>query len=339
MILDGGYSAVTRVDDPSAIGEARRTAVALARALDFGDTDRENVSIVATEMATNLVKHGGGGEIVTRLFERAGAAAIELVALDTGPGMSNVAACFADGFSTAGSPGTGLGAISRLATEVDVSTAPGCGTALVARLWSTKSVDRSGPRIGAVCLPKRGEEACGDAWMFSGDDERAVVMVADGLGHGPLAAAASVAAVEAFRGNVARAPGAILEAAHGALRSTRGAAVAVAEIDFGARAVRFAGVGNIAGAVVALGGSRQMVSHNGTVGAEARRVQEFVYPFPAGARLVLHSDGLGSQWRIESYPGLLRRDPSLVAGTLYRDFARGRDDVTVFVLAESEEAA
>jgi len=54
--------------------------------------------------------------------------------------------------------------------------------------------------------------------------------------------------------------------------------------------------------------------------------------------LVLHSDGLVSHWSLDAYPGLAARDPSLIAGILYRDFTRGRDDVTV-VVAKAEEAA
>jgi hypothetical protein len=48
----------------------------------------------------------------------------------------------------------------------------------------------------------------------------------------------------------------------------------------------------------------------------------------------MHSDGLGMQWRIERYPGLINKHPSLIAGILYRDFQRGRDDVIVLVARE-----
>ena len=78
-----------------------------------------------------------------------------------------------------------------------------------------------------------------------------------------------------------------------------------------------------------------MVSHNGTVGHVTRKVQEFVYPWLPGALVIMHSDGLGTQWSLERYPGLALRDPALIAGVLYRDFQRGRDDVTVLVAREA----
>jgi hypothetical protein len=79
-----------------------------------------------------------------------------------------------------------------------------------------------------------------------------------------------------------------------------------------------------------------MVSYNGTVGHEVRKIQEFTYQWPQQGLLVMHSDGLKTQWRLDRYPGLMHKHPSLIAGVLYRDFNRGRDDVTVLVAREEE---
>jgi hypothetical protein len=105
-------------------------------------------------------------------------------------------------------------------------------------------------------------------------------------------------------------------------------------VDFATEELRYVGVGNIAGTVYADGVSRSAISHNGTLGHGVRKIQEFSYHFPRGAALVMHSDGLATQWRLEQYPGLAVRSPGLIAGVLYRDFKRGRDDVTVIVLRE-----
>ena len=96
--------------------------------------------------------------------------------------------------------------------------------------------------------------------------------------------------------------------------------------------MRYAGLGNIAGAIVGDAPVRHMVSHNGTAGHEARKFEEFTYPWPEGALVVVHSDGLATHWDLGRYPGLMQREPSLVAGVLYRDFSRRRDDVTVVVV-------
>jgi hypothetical protein len=156
-------------------------------------------------------------------------------------------------------------------------------------------------------------------------------MVADGLGHGPEAAKASNTAVDLLAISPALAPMALIQVAHDSLHSTRGAAVAVAELDLERSLVKFAGIGNIAGTIFAADKSRHLASYNGTVGHEMRKIQEFTYPWSADALLVLHSDGLGTHWDLDAYPGLAARHPSLIAGVLYRDFNRGRDDVTVLV--------
>jgi anti-sigma regulatory factor (Ser/Thr protein kinase) len=318
------------VTEASQVGEARRAAAALTARLGFGETEAGKVAIVVTEAAGNLVKHARGGEILLRSLERDGVAGLEILALDRGPGMTDVGRCFRDGFSTAGTPGTGLGAIRRLSSFADIHSTLPTGTALLARLWSGPAPGPpAGLRVGAVTVPVAGEEVCGDAWAVEQDAGRTVLLVVDGLGHGPCAADAARDAVRVFRENASLAPAEILRAIHLALRSTRGAAVAVAAVDLTEETVHYAGVGNIAGTILSGGAMRSLVSHNGTVGHEARKFQEFAYPFPADATLVMHSDGLASRWGLEPYPGLALRDPALIAGVLYRDFRRGRDDVTV----------
>lgn len=325
------------ITEPSHVGEARRMAMAIATDLGFNETDRGKVGIVVTEVANNLVNHAKDGELLLRSLQRDQISGLEILALDSGPGMVNVSECLRDGFSTKGTPGTGLGAIARLSAFFDIHSVPEVGTAIVAHLWSKPLPTQrlAALEIGVVCLPKLGETVCGDAWAVKQESGRNLIIVADGLGHGPLAAEASQKAVQVFQENSRLAPKQILEAVHDALRSTRGAAVAIALIDVNQQQVRFAGVGNIAGSVITASESRSMVSYNGIVGYQVRKIQEFVYPSPHGAMLILHSDGLATQWRVDRYPGLAASHPSLIAGVLYRDFKRSRDDVTVLVTRQA----
>jgi anti-sigma regulatory factor (Ser/Thr protein kinase) len=324
------------VTEPSQVGEARRAAAALAARLGFGEEEAGKVALVVTEAATNLVKHANAGVILLRPLEQGGTPGVEILALDKGPGMADVNRCLRDGFSSAGTPGTGLGAITRLAAFADIHSVPEKGTALLARLWSRPPAEAAGLRVGAVCLPVSGEVVCGDAWAVAQDAGRALVLVADGLGHGPSAAAAAQEAVRVFRDNAGGAPAEILQAIHLALRSTRGAAAAVAAVDLAGGTLAYAGVGNISGMILEPQGGRSLVSHNGTLGHAARTFQEFAYPFAEHATLVMHSDGLLSRWALDAYPGLSRRDPALLAGVLYRDFRRGRDDVTVLAVSRAD---
>jgi anti-sigma regulatory factor (Ser/Thr protein kinase) len=323
------------ITEQSQTGEARRAALALASRLGFKETERGKVGIVVTEVANNLMQHASGGTVLLRAIEHQPTIGIEILALDKGAGMVDVEECLRDGFSTAGTAGNGLGAIRRLSNVFEIYSTPGTGTAILSHLWAGSHPSYSAAElpleVGVVCLPKRGEEVSGDAWSCQLDRHRGLLLVSDGLGHGPAAASASSEAVRIFQEQQHRSPQAIIEAAHAALRSTRGAALGIAEIDFEQPSVRFAGIGNIAASISSFTEHHNLVSHNGTVGHEVRKIQEFSYPWYANGLFIMHSDGLGTQWKLERYPGLSQKHPSLIAGVLYRDFNRERDDVTVLV--------
>jgi anti-sigma regulatory factor (Ser/Thr protein kinase) len=313
------------VDDPSRVAEIRRAATAIAREEGLHETLVGHVALVATEVCTNLLKHATNGEVFLSALSDRSEPGIEILAVDRGPGMTDVARCLADGYSSAKTSGTGLGAIARLSQEFDIYSEQGRGTVLVARIHGPK-VART--RIGAVLKPITGEEVCGDAWAFSKRQDGLNLIVADGLGHGPLAARASAEAIAAFRRSGEMAPTAVLQEVHRALRGTRGAAVAVASVDQAGSKVRYAGIGNIGGVLAGVGKPLLMISHNGTAGYHSPRLQEFSYPLPEEALIVLHSDGLHTSWNLDGYPGLRRCDPSLIAGVLYRDFTRHRDSTS-----------
>ena len=322
--------------DPSGPGEVRRVAAALAARMGCGEADVGRVRLVATEAATNVVKHGHGGELLLHGARDGYAWAVTLVALDRGPGLRDVPACFRDGMSTAGSPGTGLGAIRRLSTVFDLHSSP-AGTVLFAELRDGGRRPPDRYEIGTIRVPYPGEPVCGDdVAVVSTDDGRCFVLVADGLGHGLAAAEAAEEATRLFRTSPGAGPVAVVEMLHDGLRSTRGAAAAAAEIDTRHRLVRFAGIGNIAASVQFDATLRSLVSHHGTLGHRVERVQEFTYPFPERALLVIHSDGLSARWDLSAYPGLASRHAMVVAGVLYRDFARRTDDASVVVVREAQ---
>lgn len=325
------------VEETSITAEARRTAREMALDLGMDESGAERVAIVATEACTNLLKHAGGGQILlqTAAEESNSVPFLELLAVDQGPGMSNLDNCLRDGYSTGSSPGEGLGAIQRMSKQSDIYTLPGKGTAVLARWWSLPNGWRpaSGLRMGAVNVPMPGEEVCGDSWGFARDDQDLVLVVADGLGHGVEARVASAEAIRQLYEHPDLAPKALLAWIHQALRSTRGAAVAVARIDRVRGKLTFAGLGNISARIYAGSeGKQNLVSLNGTAGHQCDRIMEFSYSWPEDGMLVLHSDGLSTSTGLESYPGLAARDPALIAGVLYRDFCRGRDDATVVVV-------
>jgi hypothetical protein len=174
-----------------------------------------------------------------------------------------------------------------------------------------------------------GESESGLAWVCARAGCVISILIADVLGHGGDSAIAANTAVRELRGGLD--PAFQLERIHGALQSTRGAAAAVARIDLAGGRVDYAGVGNIAGTIVEGAQTRSLVSMPGILGHRLPRIKAFTYELPPGALLVMHSDGVRSGWELSSYPGLLLRDPLVIASVLIRDFERGRDDVGVVV--------
>jgi anti-sigma regulatory factor (Ser/Thr protein kinase) len=320
------------VEDTSQVSAARRVAGDLAWALGFDEAARGRVALAVTEAATNLLKHAGRGELLLGTSRVDGQSCVEILALDRGPGMGNVDRCFQDGYSTAGSAGTGLGAVRRLSRAVDIYSRPG-GTALLMRVGPAAVPGRSiaATLIDGLSVARAGESECGDAWDEEVRAGVLTVLVADGLGHGAGAAEAARECVRAFRRYAGTPPGARVECLHAALRGTRGAAVAVAEVDPGRRLVRFAGLGNITASVYDAGPVRHLVSGHGTAGHAVTRITEYTYPWPPRGVLVMHSDGVATLRDLGLYPGLMERDPGVIAGVLYRDFSRRRDDATVVV--------
>jgi anti-sigma regulatory factor (Ser/Thr protein kinase) len=324
---------VVTVADQSQIGEARRAVSALSMELGFDEHAAGRIAIVVTELATNIARHGRGGQLfVRRVDSNTG---LEIIAVDKGPGIGNVERAIRDGYSTAGTPGKGLGAVRRLSDTFDIYSQPGKGTAVLAIMRGLRisNVASANPvlELGVICVPAPGERVCGDAWIVAAGKDGPSIVIVDGLGHGEPAHEAAIAGIEVCQRSAGASPGELISRMHQALRSTRGAAAAVAEWNGRAGMVRFAGAGNISCSISSANGSRSLASMNGTVGFEMRRVQEFAQSVDAGSMLVMHSDGVNTRWRLDQYPGLRERHPALAAALLYRDFVRGRDDATVVV--------
>lgn len=314
----------------SDIAAARRTSQRMAQHQGFDDTRAGQLAIVVTELATNMLKHAGEGRMLLSYAYGGDALGIDVLGYDRGPGIGNLAMALRDGSSSAGTAGTGLGALRRLSNQFDVYAPRGGGAVFFMRLWAGAPPDKQ-QQSGGVCLPLAGETESGDAWAVARQRHEIALMMVDGLGHGPEAAKAAKAAVDALALQPGLRPAEQVEVCHTALRPTRGAALAVALLDPGKRQLRFAGVGNIGACIVDGGPRRQLVSHNGIVGHNMRKVQEFTLPCEPGALVILASDGITTQWDLDQHPGLVACDPAIIAAVLLRDYARGRDDASVLV--------
>lgn len=318
------------VVEVSQVGEARRAAVKLAEAAGLSEVRRAEVGIVASELATNLARYGRNGRLLLQLLQPCTGPCIELVAVDEGPGIHDLQRCLQDGYSTGGSAGTGLGAVRRLSAEFDLYSTEPAGTVVLSRIGAGPSSTCSF-QWAALSTPAPNEQVCGDIWRVAERDGEVAVMVADGLGHGPLAAEAALLAADSFEQRAFDGPGAFCDRVHAALSGSRGAALAAAHVTTSA-VLRYAGVGNISGSIVDHQGSRGLFSQNGTAGVQTRSSQQFDYAWSDRSLLIMHSDGLTNRWSLASYDGLSSKHPAIIAAVLHRDHLRGRDDATIVVV-------
>ncbi|MEU0594251.1 anti-sigma regulatory factor [Streptomyces ardesiacus] len=339
------------VHDSTRVRDARVAAEHAAALAGLDEQRTSTAALVATELATNLLKHAGGGQVLIDVVAppflpagREAAPRVQIATVDHGPGIADVPAALRDGFTTTGSLGAGLGTCARLADDFDLHSVPGRGTVVVARVGAVSGARTvgSGPadrlRAGGVNVPFGGAEYSGDAWAWVRDGDLVTLMLADGLGHGPEAARASAAAVEALRASAGLPPAEVVRRLDRALSGTRGAAVAVAQVDARAGVLRFTGVGNIGARLCEGGAWRHLVSRPGIVGTHRpTTLREEETAWADDRVLVLHSDGLPSRWTPTSDTCRTGADPAVTAAVTIRDASSParpvRDDTAVAVLA------
>ncbi|MCB0950614.1 MAG: SpoIIE family protein phosphatase [Mycobacterium sp.] len=318
------------IDVPEDVGALRRAVAHLATP---GSVRPGEAELVATELGTNLLRHAAPGGYV---LYRQTAHGIEFLSVDSGPGMAPhrpSGAAATPVRPASGGLSAGLAGIRRMSAEYDCYSSS-TGTVVLARLGGTRAPNGRW-RHGGVNTPLGGAGPSGDAWAVTGQ-ERLAVLVVDGLGHGEEAAVAAGAAVKSFEQRAVTDPAAVLPRANEAMRGTRGGVAGACVIDPVAGRLTFAGVGNIAGAVVRGDDKQHLVSHPGTLGTQLS-VPNFRtrhYRWSPGATMIMSSDGIRAGWTLSDYPGLTRRDPAVVAAVLHRDFARATDDATVLVVQD-----
>lgn len=318
------------IEDRSQVGQARRISFRISsEELGFSSDDAGRASLVAVEMATNILKHGQGGAILLETVT--GPSALRIVAIDRGPGVDNFDKARADGYSTAGSAGTGLGAIIRQSDHVDVYSRPGEGLCLTASLTRGRKAFTPHPWAGLITA-KPGHRHSGDAWAVRRTGDDFWLLLCDGLGHGEAAARAGAAVRDAFLAAPLDDPCDIVNLMDRAARGERGAAALIVKKPRnGADPILACGIGNIAAAVIDGAKVQRIISSGGVVGGGLRKVNAQSYENSERSAVFMATDGLKSIHDFKSKAALFARDPLTIASVLHRDYQRGTDDCGVLI--------
>lgn len=336
------------VDDSSQV-LLRSKLRAVSRRMGFADAVRERIELVCGEIITNQLKYAGRRGLV-QIWEQGNSefSALDLFALDYGPGIPNLPAALRDGYTTSGTMGKGLGAIQRLSAESEFYTlpqglsseSPWHGMAVWARFYVG---DKPPPRrfqCGYFVRAYQDDVYNGDCICVLPGEHNVKWVHADGLGHGKEAAEGLIGADKVLD-TVTPLDGTLQNLSR-RLRGGRGAVAMACEIDFNARKMRICGVGDM-GAFLICNGERRVLNFSpGVLGHEHRSFETTELPFPQQALLITASDGLRRTWGLSTYPGLWRLHPQLIALLLGNITTRNNDDKSILVMrttpAKDEES-
>ena len=324
---------VLRADDRSYFAILKKEIHSLATSAGFSEGRVGEIDIVVAEMASNLVKHAGGGQILVKLVEDQHRQGIEILSIDNGQGMNDITRMVSDGISTKNTLGHGLGAMKRLADVFQVFSLKDWGTIILVRMFNEELPFFRKPAVAevkAIVLPKPGEEKCGDGYKAIISKEFVKIFLGDGLGHGKEAAEAVEKAMESFESCPESDPVEIIRFISNEVRKTRGLVGTVAIFDLRRKAWKICGVGNIATRIISINSSKNYMTYNGIIGSNLPRTmntQEMQHE--KGHCLVMCSDGLKSRWDMIKYPSIIRYDLSILSAALWKDFARHTDDMSV----------
>ncbi|HKR13740.1 MAG TPA: ATP-binding SpoIIE family protein phosphatase [Pyrinomonadaceae bacterium] len=318
------------------IYEAQVAAREIATKVGFDPGIGEEIVLVATELATNLLRHAGPGDLLFRPLSENGRAGIQIESTDKGPGIGNVERAFADGYSTASGPGYGLGAVNRLMDELDISPSSedGIGAHITCRRWLRKAhapVVLNPFAIGVASRPHLLMPVNGDSFVVRQWGQKALVAVIDGLGHGPYAHRAAEVARQYVESHFDAPLSSIFTGVSRACIATRGVVMAAALFDGARERFSFASLGNVESRILKGSEEHKLPVTRGILGHTNKMPTVSECPWDPHSALVLHSDGLPGHWRWEDF-GFANELPSSIAQRLLMTLARKEDDATVIVV-------
>ena len=319
---------------------ARRTAKQIALAVGFEEEGREELAIVASEIASNLVRHAKGGILTLTPLVEARRSGIQIESLDSGPGITDVEHAVTDGVSTLDSLGDGLGTVNRLVDELDIVSPReiGYGTHLVCRKWLRGSGEAGGRvmpcplAFGAASRAHPRFDVNGDAFVIKQWNTSTLTAVIDGVGHGQFAHRASQAARQYVQGHFDQPLEAIFRGTTRACRATRGVVMTLARFDWRQARLTFAGIGNVEAQVFGSPAPMNLIIRRGILGLNASNPMVTEHRWDPDYLMILYSDGLKTPRRWDEIAPLADQSATVMAQKLLRRLARDDDDATVMVV-------
>lgn len=258
-------------------------------------------------------------------------------ARDSGPGIADVPQAIADGYSTAGSLGGGLGTVHRLMDDVVINAASDAKpeVEIVATRWrGTSPSDHPTPplAVGAATRAKPGQDHNGDAVLNEHGTGGTLVGVIDGLGHGQAAQEAAGKAQQFVQTHVGTPLANLFAGVEHVCRGTRGVVMLLARFAWETDQVTVARVVNSTLRVCQSTESRHLVRKWGVLGSNAPSPVLTEWGWPPAAVMGIHSDGLTSNWNCDEVALGEEHSVSETATEVLQSLSTQDGDATVLVI-------
>jgi anti-sigma regulatory factor (Ser/Thr protein kinase)/serine/threonine protein phosphatase PrpC len=306
----------------------------MAHEIGFGPTETEEVALVVSELASNLVRHAGGGMLEMTAVEAGNRKGIQIEAIDRGPGIKDIELALTDGFSTAGGLGNGLGTVNRLVDQLEFERGTEMGLRVVCQRWVRPRSGQPAARrlnCGAATRPRRMATENGDAIVIRQWADQALLGVIDGLGHGPLAMRAAQAARTYVEHHFDQPLRDVFRGVSRACRATRGVVMSLARFDLERQQVAVAGVGNVEVRLLGASTRPHFVIRRGILGVQSPEPLIIEHTWEPAAILILYSDGVQGRGHWQEYATLAAEPPARIARRLLMELGKTEDDATVLV--------
>lgn len=319
-----------RVEADYDIGRARRAVVNFSQELGMSARNLSDIAIIATELATNLVRHANRGGVIH--YSGSPDQGLTLETSDDGPGITNVENSMKDGVSSKGSLGGGLGAVQRLADHFSLETGEQ-GTKIVVGKYLDSQMKQS-LSVGVYSRPYPGFIRNGDGFFIHQKPTRNVIGLFDGVGHGELAYQAANILLHSLKDHYKLSLEQMVQHSHQRLRGSRGTVLFLAVIT--KSELKYIGIGNIE-AFLGMDGvqPKRLMSYRGVLGANFPEMKVMTLPWKPGSWLLTYTDGIVERWKSLEPFFIQGGDPGMVCRQIVQNYGRNNDDASVLIAREA----
>jgi serine/threonine-protein kinase RsbT len=117
------------------IVQVRQLVRKLCIEIGFGLVDQTKMVTAASELARNVVKYAGSGNMRWERLTKDARKGLRLHFEDHGPGIADINQAMTDGWTTGGGLGLGLSGSKRLVNEFEIESTLGQGTRVSITRW------------------------------------------------------------------------------------------------------------------------------------------------------------------------------------------------------------